>query len=110
MSTGGEAAPPLPVALPPVAGKPAGVNHDSTLATTHHLPLRLSAGLHRELQSLAKESGRPATALAREALEEWTGRQRRFRLSEEIAADPAATAGSNDDLDPNPERAALDLG
>lgn len=62
----------------------------------------------RDRQSLAKASGRPAPALVREAFGEWIERQRRLRLSEEIAAYAAATAGSNDDLDPILERAAVE--
>jgi hypothetical protein len=51
---------------------------------------------------------KPATVLAREALEEWLQRRRRAALHAEIAAYAAECAGSLADLDPALEAAGLE--
>jgi len=70
-----------------------------------HLPL--PPDLHDLLRQEVAQSGRAATALAREALGEWLRERRRRRLAAEIAAYAEATAGSADDLDPDLEEAGI---
>lgn len=71
-----------------------------------HLPLppELSDRLERE----AARSGRPATAVAREALASWLRTRERTALSREIAADAEETAGTTADWDEDMEVAATD--
>ena len=58
---------------------------------------------------MARERGRPATTMVREAIEEWVVRTERMRISEEIAAYAAAEAGGPHDLDVDLERAAAEV-
>ncbi|MBI2893760.1 MAG: hypothetical protein HYY06_09425 [Deltaproteobacteria bacterium] len=71
-----------------------------------HVPL--PRVLHEALRREAALAGKPATALAREAIEAYLRRRRRIALHEAIASYAAATAGSSDDLDPALERAAIE--
>ena len=71
-----------------------------------HLPL--PSDLRDMLHEEAERSGRPATALAREALIEWLHERRRSRLREEIAAYASECAGTPDDLDEELEEAGLE--
>lgn len=71
-----------------------------------HLPLpqEAYANLHRE----AERAGRPATALAREAIEEMVTRRRRAALHDAIATYAAAKAGTAADLDQALEAASVE--
>lgn len=71
-----------------------------------HLPL--PNDLRELLREEAERCGRPATALAREALGEWLRERRAQRLREEIAAYAEACAGSSADLDEDLEEAGLE--
>lgn len=78
----------------------------SVATANFHLPLP------RELRDLLREEaercGRPATAIAREALIEWLEERRRSRLREEIAGYASACAGTSADLDEELEEAGLE--
>ncbi len=79
-----------------------------TVATANfHLPL--PQDLRDMLREEAERCGRPATALAREALIEWLEERRRSRLREEIAAYASACAGTSADLDEELEEAGVEL-
>jgi predicted transcriptional regulator len=71
-----------------------------------HLPL--PEPLYQRLQDVAARANRPATAVARYAIESWLRHQRRAAVREAIAAYAAGAAGSREDLDPNLEAASLE--
>lgn len=71
-----------------------------------HLPL--PERLYHRLREVADETNRPATVVARYAIESWLRQQQRAALREAIATYAGATAGSRDDLDPELEAAALE--
>jgi predicted DNA-binding protein len=62
-----------------------------------HVPL--SSELHRRLHAAARRSDRPATALAREAIEEHLANLDRRILGEEVRRYAEAQAGTSADLD-----------
>jgi predicted transcriptional regulator len=74
-----------------------------------HVPL--PDDVYRDLREEAARSNRPATALARQAIELWLHHRRRIARHEAIAAFAAENAGSPLDLDteleaaPDPELA-----
>jgi predicted DNA-binding protein len=70
-----------------------------------HLPL--PEGAYEELRREAARDGRPATTVAREAIEEWLERRRKKELHEQIAEYAAAHKGSDADLDRSLEQAAV---
>ena len=72
-----------------------------------HLPL--PADTYRALRRAAEKLGEPATSIARTAIAEWLERQRRCAVEEGIAEYALAVAGSRDDLDPDFERAGIDV-
>jgi Arc/MetJ-type ribon-helix-helix transcriptional regulator len=79
-----------------------------TSATSNfHLPLPKEVG--DMLREEVERSGRPATAIAREALSDWLQARRRSRLREEITAYAEACAGTSADLDEDLEEAGVDL-
>ncbi len=69
-----------------------------------HIPL--GEDLHRLLRIEAARTGRPATELARNAIESALRERQRFLLHESIAEYAAAVAGTEADLDPVLERVA----
>lgn len=71
-----------------------------------HLPL--SEGTYEELHRQSTREGRPATIVAREAIERWLEERRKSELHEAIAEYAAERKGSADDLDQDLERAAID--
>jgi predicted transcriptional regulator len=68
-----------------------------------HVPL--SEALHDRLRAAATQSGRPATALAREAIEAWIEEREREAVHEAIALYASEMAGTSADLDEDLERA-----
>jgi hypothetical protein len=70
-----------------------------------HLPL--PEGAYEELRREAARDGRPATTVAREAIEEWLERRRKKELHGQIAEYAAAHKGSDADLDRSLEQAAV---
>ena|SRR5688572_9208268 len=84
----------------------AGIAGMSKAMKNLHLPLPES--LHRRLHEEAHRAGRPATELAREAIDRWLGELRKMRVREEIARYAAEHAGSTADLDPTLEKAGIE--
>jgi predicted transcriptional regulator len=72
-----------------------------------HLPLPddVYAALREEAAALK----RPATVIAREAIEAWLRERRRASVRESIAAYAVKHAGTTADLDPTLEAASLEL-
>jgi hypothetical protein len=70
-----------------------------------HVPL--DEDVYLRLKGEAKRSGKPATELAREAIEATLTERRRAALGESIASYAVAVAGTSDDLDRDLEQAAL---
>jgi hypothetical protein len=63
---------------------------------------------YTQLRVLAEKSRVPATALAREAIDQWLRKQARRERHSAVAAYAAAFAGTPLDLDPDLEAAAFD--
>jgi hypothetical protein len=61
------------------------------------------------LREEAEHSGKPATTVAREALQSWLTLRQRQRRHEELAAWAAEHAGSDLDLDKDLESAGLEV-
>jgi hypothetical protein len=75
-------------------------------ARNFHVPL--PAEVHEALRGEAERTGKPATALAREAIEAFLRRRRRIALHESISAYAHARAGTTADLDPMLEHAGIE--
>ncbi len=71
-----------------------------------HLPL--PDPLYGRLRKEAERLNRPATALAREAIESWLRQRHREALREAISDYAARHAGSNIDLDEGLEAASVE--
>ncbi len=71
-----------------------------------HLPL--SEDLYAELRAEARKRGRPATVVARGALEAWLRQARLQEVAEGIAGYAVKHAGTLADLDPALEEAGLE--
>jgi predicted transcriptional regulator len=71
-----------------------------------HLPL--PDDLYRRLRGEAQRSRRPATAVARQAIELWLSYRRKAARHEAIAAFAAAHAGTGLDLDSALEAASIE--
>jgi len=71
-----------------------------------HLPLEEET--YAQLMREAKRAGRPATQVAREAIEVGLEERHRRAIAESISAYATAVAGSKDDLDEDLERAAVE--
>lgn len=65
--------------------------------------------MQRALRQEAVLLRKPATVVAREAIEEWLRERRRAAVREAIAAYASRQAGTTADLDPSLERASLEL-
>jgi hypothetical protein len=72
-----------------------------------HLPL--PEGVYAALREEAAAVSRPATVIAREAIESWLRDRRRASVGEAIAEYAAKHAGTMADLDPALEAASLQL-
>ena len=72
-----------------------------------HLPL--PDPLYERLRSLAEHLNRPATALAREAIELLLRQEQKLALHEAITDYAAQHAGSDVDLDPQLEAATMEF-
>ncbi len=72
-----------------------------------HLPL--PADVYEALRGEAARLRKPATVVAREAIEEWLRERRRSVVREAIATYTARQAGTTADLDPSLEGASLEL-
>lgn len=71
-----------------------------------HVPL--PTGLYRRLRAEAQRTRRPATALAREAIDRWLEETRKAALYAEIAKYAAELAGTDQDLDRRLEAAGVE--
>jgi len=71
-----------------------------------HVPL--PQPLYRRLRAEAKRANRPATALAREAIDLWLVERYRTSVHDEIASYARIVAGTSDDLDPDLEAASVE--
>ena len=71
-----------------------------------HLPL--PEEVYGELREEAARSSRPATVLARQAIEYWLRHRRRLARHQEIAAFAGKHAGTLVDLDPDIEAASIE--
>jgi len=71
-----------------------------------HVPL--SGDLHDRLRAEAARSRRPATIVARDAIEAWIDARERLAVHEAIADYAREESGSLADLDPTLENAAIE--
>lgn len=71
-----------------------------------HVPL--PAALDERLRAVATRSKRPATSLARDAIEAWLDERERQEIHEAIATYATEMAGTAADLDEGLERTALE--
>lgn len=71
-----------------------------------HVPL--PEPLHERLRAEATRSGRPATTLAREAIESWIEERERQAVHEGIVEYAREMAGSAADLDEDLERTSVE--
>ena len=71
-----------------------------------HLPL--PDEIYRDLREEAERSSRPATAIARQAIERWLHHRRRVARHDAIAAFATEHAGSQLDLDTGVEAASIE--
>jgi hypothetical protein len=74
----------------------------------HNFHVPLPKEIFNELREEASRSAQPATALARQAIEEWLRQRRKAARHRTIAAYAAEHAGSRNDLDPELEAAAVE--
>lgn len=79
----------------------------ATIAS-HNFHVPLPELVYQRLKSVAKQRHKPATQLARQALEQWLEQQERLAVHEEIALYAATIAGTADDLDESFEAASLE--
>ena len=75
---------------------------------TKNLHVPLPEALYAELRLAAEKSGRPATEIARDAIDRWLAEQRRTALRAAIADYAAENAGTRADLDRDLERAGVE--
>jgi hypothetical protein len=73
-----------------------------------NLHLLLPEDTYEQLNAAAERSKVPATAIAREAIDFWLGRQLRKARHDAIAAYAAETAGTDLDLDAKLEAAGVE--
>jgi predicted DNA-binding protein len=74
----------------------------------HNFHIPLPAQLYTRLRQAAKRQNRPATQMAKQAVEYWLEEQEKLALHEEIASYASQAAGSVEDLDPQLEAATLE--
>ncbi|MBI4231052.1 MAG: hypothetical protein HY608_09490 [Planctomycetes bacterium] len=72
-----------------------------------HVPL--PEPVYQRLRTEARRTRRPATVLAREAIDLWLAEQHRSAVHEEVATYAKEAAGTGDDLDRDLEAAGIDL-
>lgn len=77
-------------------------------AMKRHLHLPLPEELYEALRAQAKRRGLPATAVARDAIEEWLHEAKKMAIAEGIAAYASAHADSPADLDQALEEVGLE--
>jgi hypothetical protein len=77
-------------------------------ATVKNFHLPLPEGVYEALRQEASQLHKPATVVAREAIEAWLQDRKRAVVREAIAVYAVQHAGTDTDLDPSLERAALE--
>jgi len=77
-------------------------------ATMRNLHVPLPEELHRQLRGEAQRSGRPATEVARSAIERWLHERSKAEVYAAVAAYATRWAGTAADLDPELEAAAVE--
>jgi len=75
---------------------------------SHNFHVPLSPQLYTRLRTEAAAAKRPATILAREAIESWLQQRRRLARRKAIMAYAAQYAGTRLDLDPELEKAGVE--
>jgi predicted DNA-binding protein len=81
---------------------------DMAAKAMRNLHVPLSAPLHERLRAEAARSGRPATTLAREAIEGWIEERQRRAVHEAIVEYAGEMAGGPADLDEDLEHAGVE--
>ena len=76
--------------------------------TAHNLHVPLSGPVHDRLRAEATRSGRPATTLAREAIEAWIAERERHAVHQAIVEYASEMGGSGADLDEDLEKAGVE--
>jgi len=71
-----------------------------------HVPLPPES--YDRLKQESVRAKRPATSLARQAIEQWLSEQERLAVREAISEYARSVAGTSEDLDPALERAATE--
>jgi predicted DNA-binding protein len=84
------------------------LNAGMAATATRNLHVPLSEPLHDRLRAEAARSGRPATTLAREAIEAWIEERERHAVHDAIVEYAGEMAGSPADLDEDLERASVE--
>ena len=82
------------------------MNDKRSIVRNFHLPL--PERTYDELRDAARRSGLPATAAAREAISLWLRARKKMERHNSIAAYAATVAGTEADLDPRLEAAAIE--
>jgi|PersoiStandDraft_1058852.scaffolds.fasta_scaffold241025_2 predicted DNA-binding protein len=77
-------------------------------STVRSFHLALPANLYEELRAEARRRGRPATAVARQVIEDGLRALRRQELAEEIAEYARENAGTSADFDAELEVAGIE--
>ena len=76
--------------------------------TMRNLHVPLPEALYEKLKALAERAHRPATELAREAIDRWLAETHRAAIHEEIVRYASAVAGTGADIDPELEAAGIE--
>ena len=75
----------------------------------HNFHLPLPEQVYRDLRDEAERSQKPATAVARQAIELWLRHRKRVARHQAIATFAAQNAGGPLDLDPDLERTSIEF-
>ena len=78
------------------------------IATTRNFHIPLPEQLYLRLKDVAHRQHRPATQLAKQAVEYWLEEQERIALHEQIASYASQAAGTGADLDETLEAAGIE--
>src|SRR5438105_3468654 len=80
----------------------------TTRATMKNMRLPLPESVYARLRAEARRTRRPATELAREAIDQWLAELQRRQVREAILNYTSDADGTTDDLDPELEAAGID--
>lgn len=80
----------------------------SSSSTAKNLHVPLPADTYEALRSEAERESKPATAVARQAIEAWLKRKKRSEIYGRVLQYASQFAGTKADLDPELEAAAID--